>query len=345
MMWLAGVLGLIAVGGLSLSGEDEDLADMEADMEPEADGDADLSNSSGDTPDLIQALDVSRSFADNSVAGDTSEDSDDAAIQILSGTDDDDAISGGLGDDQINGYDGNDDILGGAGTDTLFGSGGDDTLRGGAGDDILHADEGNDRLFGNSGDDTLFGHSGDDVLSGGSGDDSAQGGTGADRLSGGAGDDALLGGLDDDWLSGGSGQDTLFGGWGNDIVLGAEELDGLAAESDFLNGGGGDDTIVAGAGDIVTAGDGADQIVLGDWSLTGETAELMDFDRGEDQLVLVWNSATPPDIEITADADVDGLSHIFVDGSEIASVRGSTPLPGDIRIIDTSQSAALGLTG
>ena len=364
MLWLAGLVGLLAVGGLVLTDDETDMADDENGLTDETDSTlaSTEAHSQNNPTDLVSGLpivglDVSGQDAsvtapeaetvadtgDNQLSSGADEYGDGNFGLVLSGDGTDDTLTGTSGDDQINGYAGDDTILGGAGVDTLHGGDGGDTLWGQAGDDILHGEDGDDSLFGNSGDDTLFGHGGNDRLSGGSGNDAAQGGEGDDQVLGGAGDDALQGGLGNDTLTGGSGQDSLFGGWGNDTLYGAEETgDGdQLAESDFLNGGGGDDTIVTGAGDIVTAGDGADTIVLGDWNIDGDAARLMDFDSAEDQLMLVWNQAFDPTIEILADPVTSGLSHVIVNGVEIAAVHGTAPLAEDILVVTSDQAPLL----
>lgn len=76
-------------------------------------------------------------------------------------------------------------VDGGLGSDLLETGGGNDVVSGGDGDDTLAARDGDDVLFGGTGDDDLDGGADDDVL---------DGGQGTDRLSGGVGDDVLLNG-------------------------------------------------------------------------------------------------------------------------------------------------------
>ncbi|MFD3189739.1 calcium-binding protein [Sedimentitalea sp. HM32M-2] len=243
-------------------------------------------------------------------------------------------LSGGAQDDQITGGDGDDSISGGDGSDMLLGQSGDDTLLGGAGDDVL------------------LGHDGADLLQGGAGDDELHGVDGDDTLLGGAGDDLLHGGQGDDILTGGMGQDVLFGGAGDDLISGLETAsndngaDGTPT-ADFLSGGAGNDTILADSGDVVEAGDGADRIVTGDWIEDGEAAELKDFEVGKDQLLMVCDlTETPdPEIEIVPDEDMPGLSHVLVDGTEVACVHSDAPLTeADIVLMDHSDGATFGLT-
>ncbi|WP_412564639.1 calcium-binding protein [Thalassobius sp. MITS945101] len=225
---------------------------------------------------------------------------------IIAGSDFDDLLMGHAGDDQIHGYDGNDQIRGGDGADDLLGGDGADALFGG-----LDADD----------------------LQGGSGADTLHGGDGADALSGGKGGDALHGGLGDDVLRGDDGSDTLFGGWGNDTLTGAGD-DVL----DFLNGGGGDDQITFGSGDIVSSGAGADWMIA---ESATASAQVMDFDTGEDTLVLVYDdSAGPaPMLSVAPDAaDPDDLI-VFLDGEEVALLHGvGESAVADIRLIPQSRA-------
>jgi len=140
----------------------------------------------------------------------------------------------------------------------------------------------------------------------------------------------------------------LFGGWGDDWISGLEDdPSGQGDNRDFLNGGGGDDTIIAGASDIVTAGDGEDTIVLGDWIVQGEAATVMDFDTGQDQLLMVCDLTENADplIEITPDPQTPGLNHVFLDGSEVATIHSTRTLTlDDILLIDHADAPSLGLT-
>ena len=372
MVWLAGLLGLVAIGGVALAdifsdddltedAEDEGPADAEPDRAPEtANAESLLPLDTGSTGE--ENVDESRDLQplpDDGPQGLTLTGG--PEIDFLSGGAGEDDIAGGSGQDQINGYGGDDRIAGGPGGDRLTGADGDDRLAGGTGADVLHGGYGADDLRGEAGDDQLFGHAGADRLAGGAGGDRMEGGLGDDTLLGGAGDDALHGAESDDVLEGGAGADTLFGGWGDDTLSGLEPRDGGTTPgdtetdparpgpeghpaSDFLNGGSGADTILAGAGDVVTAGEAGDDIVLGGWIAEGAAAELMDYDPAEDQLMLVWDTkADPaPEIEVTADPEIPGMSHIVVNGTELARVHGGAAVaPGDIRLVDYADAPDL----
>lgn len=272
---------------------------------------------------------------------------------IISGSDNDDILMGSESGDQIGGYGGDDFIDGGTGDDETHGAGGDDTLNGGAGNDSVHGDDGDDDIHGGTGDDNLMGHNDDDVLHGDDGDDSLQGSAGDDQLHGDDGDDALQGGLGDDSLDGGTGADTLFGGWGNDTINGIvddEGVDGIQDSDigDYLNGGGGDDVILTGLNDIVTTGEGADQIVLGDWFNEGNAAEIMDFAPNDDSLLFVWDDsgedAEAPEVSMVTDPENAGRVQVMMGDVVVANVASDAPLDlVDISLIPLSSAFATGL--
>ena len=350
MLWLAGLMGLMAVGTVTFvdpqlsSEDDEDFIDPSTTLPdatanlitmeiPEDNIEPDYDPRGGDDAALLEPLDGS----------------DSETVTLSEGTSDDDQIDGADGNDRVRGLDGNDFLNGDDGDDELRGDAGADTLMGDGGADSLHGQDGDDAMFGGDQDDVLFGHNENDILDGGNGNDALQGSAGNDTLDGGDGDDILQGGLDDDTLIGGAGADVLFGGWGNDVLSGL--MRNAAGEddddSDFLNGGDGDDSILVGAGDIVTAGNGADEIVLGDWLVSGDAAEIMDYTPADDSLVLVWDdsaaTSNEPQISITADPDTLDQSLIWMNGEVVATVNGTDILPGDIALIPLSTALHLGL--
>lgn len=109
--------------------------------------------------------------------------------------------------------------------ENLSGSVNDDMLTGDNKGNVVEGNEGADGIKGLNGDDTLDGGLGDDVLSGGNGKDDISGSDGDDDLSGGNGKDDLDGGLDDDVLKGGNGKDVLDGGEGADTLIGGRGRD------------------------------------------------------------------------------------------------------------------------
>ena len=132
------------------------------------------------------------------------------------------------GDDNITGS-GNDDFLSGEeGNDTLTGSGGNDLLQGGDGADTLNGGAGHDALYAN----TQSNNSDDgenDTLNGGNGNDFLYGSGGGDQLNGGDGYD-YLSGKSGDFLFGDNGEDKLYGS-GNVILDGGHD-------NDYLSGSG-----------------------------------------------------------------------------------------------------------
>lgn len=91
------------------------------------------------------------------------------------------------------------------------------------------------------------------------------------------------------------------------------------------------------AGDGTTAGEGADDIVLGDWIAGQAPAELTDFDPAEDRIMVVWDTVADPDpeIEVATDPLTPGLSRILVNGTELARVQGGGTLRAeDILLVD-----------
>ena len=136
---------------------------------------------------------------------------------VLSGTQNDDTLSGGGGNDRLSGLEGGDQLFGDGGNDRLFGGKGNDRLVGNSGSDRLRGAAGNDTIAGGTGLDQLVGAQGQDSLQGGGGDDRVVGGNNADTLEGGDGDDTLVGGSANDILVGGQGRDTLTGDAGRDV--------------------------------------------------------------------------------------------------------------------------------
>ncbi|WP_109313588.1 calcium-binding protein [Ruegeria sp. AU67] len=258
---------------------------------------------------------------------------------VVAGDDDTNILTGQDGDDQINGYGGDDTVPGGMGDDNLHGGDGVDTIQGGEGDDVLHGEGNDDVLSGDDGDDKLFGHFGDDRLDGGDGDDALYGGQDNDTLTGGAGEDALHVGYGDDELAGDAGEDVLFGGDGDDVLTGE---DGENEDSvDFLNGGACDDAIVAHSGDIVTGGEGADSIHLNPEQVD-DAVKDMDFEPGQDKLLISWEGGEDPEINIETDTENENLTRVMVDGQDAAQLLGAKGLTLDyIQLINGQELSQL----
>ncbi|MEM7269879.1 MAG: G8 domain-containing protein [Pseudomonadota bacterium] len=229
-------------------------------------------------------------------------DLEEASVNIMRGTAEDDRMKGTAGSDQMNGLGGADTLKAMGGADTLNGGGGEDRLLAGVGDDVVLGRQGADTLRGGAGADTLKGGGGADRIFAGSGDDRLVGVTGDDSLRGGLGDDTLIGAGGDDNLAAHAGDDLLRGGGGNDT----------------LNGGGGDDTMVGGAG--------SDQFVF----IVGRAGRdlIEDFTKGEDRLAVKGapDQFTFADLTITqgeAGAEVSFGDGVAVLRNVEASVVGS----------------------
>lgn len=208
MLWLIGLLGLMAVGGIAFGDEPSAMGDEVSDDWVE------------DNQTLAPLL---------SEAG-----SDEPIGKIVAGTEADQYLSGGDGDDQINGYGGNDNdhLNGDAGDDTLHGGMGNDTLSGGDDDDAVHGRLGDDTLIGGDGQDSLFGGRGNDVILGVTPADSAPD-RDVDYLNGGGGDDLIVAG-GADIVTAGDGADTIvFGDWITDDAP-ASLIDYDAAEDQLI---------------------------------------------------------------------------------------------------------------
>ncbi len=159
------------------------------------------------------------------------------------------------GDDVITGSDERDALAGGDGNDVLDGAGGRDRLAGGEGDDIYIVTRG-DKIFeeAGAGTDTVEasgsyrlranlenldlvgsgpakgnGNRLDNIITGNDAANKLAGRDGDDTLDGAGGRDKLKGGLGDDILIGGDGTDVLRGGDGEDVFvfqdLGASDID------------------------------------------------------------------------------------------------------------------------
>ncbi|WRH67326.1 MAG: Ig-like domain-containing protein [Planktothrix sp. GU0601_MAG3] len=121
----------------------------------------------------------------------------------VSGSSNNDILTGNATGDQINGLAGSDILYGNAGNDTIDGGDGNDIAYGGKDNDLLNGGNGSDRLYGDAGNDTVNGDAGNDVLYGGDGDDILNGGAGSDQLYGNAGIDTFI-------LASGMGLDSIY---------------------------------------------------------------------------------------------------------------------------------------
>lgn len=312
MIFLSGLIGMMALGSLAFVAiqpdddelEDDGYSDMPG-TEPQEteDGsggafpepDGFTQDAQDPEPDKLAAQTPPPAYDIQVEARDDAADAD--TPLSLFGTEDDDEIDGSGADEQIRGLDGSDTMDGGAGDDTLLGQVGPDDLYGGAGDDVLSGGIGNDTVMGDAGD---------------------------DLLSGGVNSDALHGRDGDDTLTGDGGRDTLFGGNGDDLLSGVTaDADGQDSDMrDYLNGGAGDDLVVASDDDVVWLGAGSDSLLLGDW-MTGPGAQVLDFDEAEDQLMVVYDelpSGETPDLGMRLSAEDPSVTEILLDDQVLATM-------------------------
>ncbi|WP_274396535.1 calcium-binding protein [Xanthomonas cucurbitae] len=189
----------------------------------------------------------------------------------LTGTEDNDVLSGGIGNDQLFGMAGNDQLQGNSGDDLLDGGTGADVMRGGAGSDTYVVDDSGDSIYddGYSDDsriksintvrssiDYALGMNVQQLILDGVSDLNGTGNRNSNSLKGNAGANVLTGAAAEDysyeadWMDGGAGNDTLIGAWGDDTLIGG-------AGDDRMEGGGGDDLYyVDSVGDVIVETEG-----------------------------------------------------------------------------------------
>ena len=172
---------------------------------------------------------------------------------VYNGTAAVDRVSGGNDNDTFWGNDGNDVIEGGGGDDVALGGNGDDRLTDFGGADVSKGGPGDDYINTGIGDDIMMAGDGQDFTNGGANDNETFAGPGNDFVQAGDGADAVFGDGGDDWIQGGSGQDLLIGDHGapffddpaqtkpgNDIFV------GQVGENDY-DAEGGDDIMTSNA--------------------------------------------------------------------------------------------------
>ena len=241
--------------------------------------------------------------------------------QVLTGTEIDDSLSGGVGNDVLWGNDGNDTLAGQSGNDLVYGGNGNDLFIGGDG-------AGNDTYEGGTGVDTVKYTS---ALAGikvdlglgtaasiASGDAAGIGNDvliAIDNVIAGLYDDILIGDGTSNQLEGGAGNDTLKGAAGNDTLdggLGSDTADYsdktesvvvtlyAAIDAIVTVGGVAEDTLrnienlIGGSGNDILTGDSADNVLTG-----GAGNDSLDGGTGNDTAVFSENFA---DYTITYDS-------------------------------------------
>jgi VCBS repeat-containing protein len=132
------------------------------------------------TVSIAPAAEQSGSATIAIIASDGTAKSSTTTIQVVVGTDGNNAINGTIGTDMIFGLNGADIINAGNSNDLVCGGDAADVISGGAGDDTLDGANGNDALRGDAGKDIVRGSAGNDQLTGGSEADSFDGGSDTD---------------------------------------------------------------------------------------------------------------------------------------------------------------------
>lgn len=206
-------------------GEDEvDVSDIltktDAAELPQIDGETDSS------PDVTEEIpqiatptdaDASDDAMDSSAqASDKSDVSDN--VNIISGTENSDAVFAENSKNFIFAGAEYDYIVGGSNADYIFGDRDVDRIL--AGDDA-------DVVYGMDGDDQIFGENGDDIISGGAGNDYVSGGAGNDVVISQSGNDFIDGGADDDtyYISPSCGTVTIKDTEGKNTIVCADGLE------------------------------------------------------------------------------------------------------------------------
>lgn len=184
---------------------------------------------------------------------------------VLTGTDANDRLRGGIGNDQLLGLGGEDTLDGEDGNDLLDGGSAGDVMRGGKGSDTYIVDDATDVVIDDQYADGwesdvnvvrssvsfVLGENLQQLILTGTANVDGTGNNEANVLIGNAGNNILrAAGPEDtaytsDWLDGGAGNDSLFGSWGNDTLIGG-------AGADRMEGGYGHDLyFVDDVGDVV----------------------------------------------------------------------------------------------
>jgi len=280
----------------------------------------------------------------------------------------DDFLEGQSSDDTLNGGTGDDTLLGGTGRDFLLGGGNDDSLDGGDWDDTLGGGEGEDTLVGGNGNDEIFGNDRRDIISGGGFDDLLIGGDGNDSIEGGNGDDTIIGGGSNFFRT-----TSGAGNWTAEMEAALDELaltdaalasngpiaDILASApfagvdvsgfamppvadtaADFLSGGLGNDHLFLESGDVGVGGDGDDTFHLNGDGAPDRIVTIIDFIAADDMIVVEHDASIAAPVVTVADNG--GNAEVFIDGIQLASVRGAAGMlaAADVTLASVDRSIA-----
>ena len=200
----------------------------------------------------------------------------------------------------------------------LSGGSGRDTLNGGSGGETYSAGSGNDRVTSKGGDDSVAGGTGNDVLNTGGGADTATGDLGADTAVLGDGADTFV------WDPGDGGDSVQGSGGADDLSFnGSADAETFTAS---LRAGGGVrltrniGTVTLGAGGVeelvLTAGGGADLVLVGDLNGTGL-------------------SSLDVDLAVAAAGDAAADS-VFVEGTSLPDVISAAAVSSTVQVTEAA---------
>ncbi len=192
-------------------------------------------------------------------------------LKTISGSPDNDRITGTDNAEIIEGLNGNDRVTALGGDDFITTGDGNDRVDGGAGNDQIDTGDGNDRVNGGDGNDIIDAGNGNNRVEAGAGNDVINTGEGNDRVEAGDGDDVISTGKGNDRVEAGNGDDVISTGEGNDRI-------DAGAGADIINAGAGEDRIEGGAGpDIFVADIGFEKDTIVDFNPLEDALDLRAF--------------------------------------------------------------------
>ncbi|WP_227269970.1 hypothetical protein [Roseobacter weihaiensis] len=91
-----------------------------------------------------------------------------------------------------------------------------------------------------------------------------------------------------------------------------------------------------------------ERILLSDWIMEGQTAEVLDYDAREDSLLLVWddmsNATAEPEVDVAHDPYDEEVMHVVMNGKSVAEIYGDPNLSvADVALIPLSAALLIGL--
>ena len=170
-------------------------------------------------------------------------------------------------------------VTAGTGTDVISTGAGDDVIDVGAGGSTVDAGEGNNQVTAGAGADTVNTGAGDDIINVGAGGSVIFAGGGNNTITAAEGFDTVIVGNGNNTIDVGNGGSTITAGTGSNIITAGDGVDTITVSGNgsgfnVISTGAGNDNITVsggGVGDKITAGTGADRIVI-----TGESVAATD---------------------------------------------------------------------